>query len=68
MQNPWIYHEVMKIVLIDRIAMFNRYFSKLNDPESKYNLPKLPDTYRILENLTVPFRYIEMKATRFHGI
>lgn len=55
MQNQLIYREVKKIIPIDRIALFNRYFSRLNDPEFQYGLPKFPDTYRILENLTVPF-------------
>ena len=65
-QNQWVYCEVVKVVATDRVALFNRYFSRLNDPEFKYGLPKLPDTYRILENLTVPFQWIEKEATEFH--
>lgn len=66
-QNQWIYREVVKIVSADRVALSDRYFSRLIDPKFEFSLPSLPNTYRILENLTEPFQWIEMEATRFHG-
>ena len=66
-QNQWIYREVVKIVSFDRVALFDRYSSRLIEPEFEFSLPSLPDAYRILENLTKPFQWIEMEATRFHG-
>ena len=67
-QNQWIYREVTKVVSADRVALFDRYYSRLNDLEFEYGLPRLPDTYRILENLTIPFQWIDMEAIKFHGI
>ena len=66
-QNQWIYREVTRIVFVNRIALFDRYYSRLSDLEFEYGLSRLPDTYRILENLIVPFQWIEMKAIKFHG-
>ena len=66
-QNQWIYCEVVKVVSADRIALSDRYSSRLIDPDFEFSLPKFPDTYKILENLTIPFEWIEMEATRFHG-
>ena len=66
-QIQWIYREVTRIVSANRISLFDRYYSRLSDPEFECGLPRLPDTYRILENLTVPFQWIEMEAIKFHG-
>ena len=67
-QNQWIYREATRIVSTNRIALFDRYYNRLSDLEFEYGLPRLPDTYRILENLTVPFQWIDMEAMKFHGI
>lgn len=67
-QNQWIYREVTRIVSTNGIALFDRYYSRLSDPDFEYGLPRLPDTYRILENLTVSFQWIDMEAIKFHGI
>ena len=67
-QNQLIYRKVTRIVSINRIALFDRYYSRLSDPDFEYGLPRLPDTYRILENLTVPFQSIDMEGMKFHGI
>ena len=65
MQNQWIYREVTRIS-VNRIALFDRYYSRFSDPDFEYGLPRLPD--RILENLTVHFQWFDMEAMKFHGI
>ena len=32
-QNKWIYHEVTRIIFANRIALFDRYYSRLSDPD-----------------------------------
>lgn len=50
-QNQWVYTEVTKVIATDRIAMFKRYNSRLNDLMREFALSKQPTTYRILENI-----------------
>ena len=39
-QNQWIYREVTRVVSADRVALFNRYYSRLSDPEFEYGRTK----------------------------
>ena len=51
-QNQWFYSKVMKYILPERVALFNRFYSRLNDPTLELGLPKQPDNYWVLEFLS----------------
>ena len=65
-QNQWVYSQVMRYLRPERVALFNRFYSRLNDPTSELGLPQQPDNYWILEFLEEPPKFVIKEATVFH--
>lgn len=65
-QNQWVYSEVVKYIRPERIALFDRFHSKLNDPTWKRGLPKQSDEYWILEFVKEPPKFVIKDVKEFH--
>lgn len=65
-QNEWVYSEVIKYIPPKRIALFDRFGSRLNDPAWELGLPKQPDQYWMLELLDEPPKFVVKDAKEFH--
>lgn len=65
-QNQWMYGEVIKYIHPERIALFNRFGSRLNDPTQELGLPKQPDKYWILEFMNEPPKFVVKDTKEFH--
>ena len=65
-QNQWVYSQVMRFIRPERVALFNRFYSRLNDPTLEFGLPKQLDNYWVLEFLNKPPKFVITEATVFH--
>ena len=64
-QDRWVYDEVVKVVGPERVAIMPR---GANFSREDMGLPEGPRTYRILEQLAVPPRFVEKDASEFDGV
>ena len=65
-QNQWVYNEVIKYIRPERIALFDRFCSRLSDHTWELGLPKQPDNYWILEFMSEPPIFVIKDAREFH--
>ena len=63
--NQWVYKAMREVLLAKRIAIWDRYQSKLGNPQSPLGLPGLPDKYLELDIRAKPPVYSEIEAKEF---
>ncbi len=64
--NRWVYDQVVAVIPADRVIVQGRSGPK-SGKGATFALPQLPDTYRILENLSEPPFFKEKSAAEYHG-
>ena len=63
--NQWIYKAAREVLPANRIAVWERFQSRLGNPDSPLGLPDLPAKYLELDIRTEPPAYYEFEAEEF---